>query len=329
MNTRISGKIPFPAIIQIMILITGGTGFIGRTLVRQLVSSGHEVRLLLRPSMRTPNVPMGVAVEVAVTSLNDERGLRAAMRGVDVIYHLAGGEKQGARTNLETIDINGTRTLLKAAANTRIQRIFYISHLGSDRASAFPVLKAKGIAEELIRDCGVPFTIIRSSILFGPYDGFTSGLALLLHTSPGFLPLPGKGKTILQPLWIEDLVTCMIWALDKPDSINQVIELGGSEYLSLEQITKTIMEVIKEHRLLVSWPNPYIRATTVIAEHTFPGFPSSVFWLDYLAVNRTCGVDSVPSQFGLMPARFVSKLDHLRGVNWNKRLLSSIFTQNG
>jgi nucleoside-diphosphate-sugar epimerase len=288
-----------------MILITGGTGFIGRTLVRQLVSSGHEVRLLLRPSMRTPNVPMGVAVEVAVTSLNDERGLRAAMRGVDVIYHLAGGEKQGARTNLEAIDINGTRTLLKAAANTRIQRIFYI------------------------RDCGLPFTIIRSSILFGPDDGFTTGLALLLHTSPGFLPLPGKGKTILQPLWIEDLVTCLIWALDKPDSINQVIELGGSEYLSLEQITKTIMEVIKKHRLLVSWPNPYMRATTVIAEHTFPGFPSSVFWLDYLAVNRTCGVDSVPSQFGLMPARFVSKLDHLRGVNWNKRLLSSIFTQNG
>jgi len=312
-----------------MILVTGGTGFIGRALVRQLVGNGHKVRLLLRPSARTPNVPMGVAVEVAVTSLSDERGLRAAMRGVEVIYHLAGGEKQGARTNLEAIDINGTHILAKTAANARIQRVFYVSHLGADRASAFPVLKAKGIAEESIRESGVPFTIIRSSILFGPDDGFTTGLALLLHTSPGFLPLPGKGKTILQPLWLDDLVTCLMWALDDKNCFNQVLEVGGSEYLSLEQITQTIMDVIKRRRKLVYWPNPYMRAVTVLAEHTFPGFPSSVFWLDYLAVNRTCGVDSVPRFFGLMPARFSSKLDHLRGVNWNKRLLSRLFTHHG
>lgn len=309
-----------------MILVTGGTGFIGRILVRHLVENGHQVRLLLRPSKRTPNVPMGVPVEVAVTSLNDERGMRAAMRGVDVIYHLAGGEKQGARTDLEAIDINGTRTLMKAALNARIERVFYVSHLGADRASAFPLLKAKGIAEESIRESGVPFTIMRSSILFGPDDGFTTGLALLLHSSPGFLPLPGKGRTILQPLWIDDLVTCMIWALEKPESINQVMELGGSEYLSLAQISQIIMDVTRIRRMLVSWPNPYMRATTVLAEHIFPGFPSSVFWLDYLAVNRTCGVDSIPRLFGLMPARFIGKLDHLRDVNWNKRLLSRIFT---
>jgi len=310
-----------------MILVTGGTGFIGRVLVRQLVSYGYHVRLLLRPSKRTPNVPMGVPVEVAVTSINDERGLRAAMHGVDVVYHLAGGEKQGAQTDLEKIDIDGTRTLALAAANSRIKRLFYISHLGATRGSAFPLLKAKGIAEEYIRESGIPYTILRSSILFGPDDGFTTGLALLLHASPGFLPLPGKGLTILQPLWVDDLVTCMIWALDKPDSINRVMELGGSEYLSLEQITRNIMTVIKKNRLLVTWPNPYMRAITVLAEHTFKSFPSSVFWLDYLAVNRTCGVDSVPHLFGLMPARFSSKLDHLMGVNWTRRLFSRLFNR--
>lgn len=311
-----------------MILVTGGTGFVGRTLVRQLVGNGHAVRLLLRPSSRTPNVPKGVPVEVAVTSLNDESGLRAAMRGIDVVYHLAGGENQGAKTNLELIDINGTRTLAMAAANARIQRMFFLSHLGSDRSSGFPILKAKGIAEEYIRESGVPYTILRSSVLFGEDDGFTTGLSLLLHIAPGFMPLPGNGKTILQPLWIEDLVTCLIWALDDPETINKVMDIGGSEYINLEQIVITIMRVIKKHRLLVYWPNPYMRAFTVMAETFFHRFPSSVFWLDYLAVNRTCGIDSVSRQFNLMPARFSSKLDYLQGVNWNKKFISKIFTSH-
>ncbi|PIZ25836.1 MAG: hypothetical protein COY47_03810 [Chloroflexi bacterium CG_4_10_14_0_8_um_filter_57_5] len=263
-----------------MILVTGGTGFIGRALVRHLAESGHPVRILLRPSPRTPNLPLKVPVEVAVTSLSDERGLRAAMRGVDVVYHMAGGEAQGGRANLMAVDIEGTRNLVRAAADARIQRLFYLSHLDADRASAFPVLKAKGIAEEAIRQSGVPHTILRASILFGPQDNFTTGLAMLLTLAPGFLPLPGRGKTLLQPLWVEDMVTCLIWALDVPDTINQTFEVGGSEYFSLSQITELIMEVIQKRRALRAWPIPYLRALTVILETAFPHFPASVFWLD-------------------------------------------------
>ncbi len=311
-----------------MILVTGGTGFIGRALVRHLAQAGHQVRTLLRPSPRTPNLPLGVPVEVAVTSLSDERGLRAAMRGVDVVYHMAGGEAQGGRANLMAVDIEGTRNLVRAAADARIQRLFYLSHLDADRASGFPVLKAKGVAEETIRQSGLPHTILRASILYGPQDTFTTGLAMLLTIAPGSLPLPGHGKGLLQPLWVEDMVTCLIWALDETATINQTYEVGGSEYFSLSQIAEIIMGVIKKRRALTSWPIPYLRALTVILETTFPHFPSSVFWLDYLAVNRTCALDTIPRVFGLMPARFATHIDYLRGVNWHRELLRSLFTRH-
>ena len=312
-----------------MILLTGGTGFIGRVLTRQLVETGHQVRILLRPSARTPRLPTSLPVEVAVTSLGDVQGLRAAMRGVDTIYHLAGGEGEGGRGNLQAVDIDGSRALCEAAADARVRHIFYLSHLGADRAAGFPVLKAKGIAEEYIRKSGVPYTILRGSILFGPGDEFTTGLAMLLTAAPGFLPLPAKGGTLLQPLWVEDLITCLIWSLDNPDTLNRTYDLGGSEYITLRQIAGIIMEITGQHRLLVNWPAQSMRTLTIIMESIFPRFPASIFWLDYLAINRTCPLDTVPRIFGLMPARFASRLDYLRNVPWPRQLLGRLFTRYG
>src|SRR5512144_2639917 len=100
-----------------MILITGGTGFVGKALVRHLTEAGYPIRLLIRPSKRSPNLPKGVPVEVAVCNLNDIRGLRSALMGVEVVYHLAGVEWHGAHASLMNVDIEGTQTISRVAAD--------------------------------------------------------------------------------------------------------------------------------------------------------------------------------------------------------------------
>jgi uncharacterized protein YbjT (DUF2867 family) len=299
-----------------MILITGGTGFIGRALVRQFFDSGYPVRTLLRPSPRTPRLPKGVPVEVAVVSLGDIRGLRAALRDVDVIIHLAGTEHLGRNANLLATDIQGTQNLAQAAKQAGVKRFIYLSHIGADRASAFPVHKAKGIAEEHIRRSGVPYTIVRSSIVFGPEDHFTTNLVSLLRRVPGVFPIPGDGQTRIQPLWVEDLVTCLIWAMENSETINKIYEVGGSEYFTLRQTLEIIMQVTGKRRLLVSLSPPFLRALIVTLETFVPRFPASSFWTDYYAVHRTCPVDNLPRTFGLMPARFTYRLDYLAHKPW-------------
>jgi len=310
-----------------MILVTGGTGFIGRVLIRQLTSQGYPIRMLIRPSKKSPNLPFNVPVEVAVCSLRDDRGLRAAMKGVDIVYHLAGVEGHGNRADLMAVDIKGTQAVANAAADVGVRRFFYLSHLGADRASAFPVLKAKAIAESYIRQIGLPHTIFRTAIVYGPYDHFTNGLGVLLNAFPGIFLMPGDGGTLLQPIWVEDLATCLIWSLDNPNTVNQIITLGGPDYLSFKMILEMIMPVLRIKRWLVPISPVYLRSLTVFFEHTFPGFPVSVFWVDYLATDRTCSLDTIPRFFGLAPARFEQRLDFLRGRTWQYNLLKSMFNR--
>jgi uncharacterized protein YbjT (DUF2867 family) len=304
-----------------MILVTGATGFIGRALIRHLSTTGQQVRVLLRPSPQSPRIPKGVPVEVAVVSLNDERGVRAALRGVDHIYHLASASTLGRRGNLLTTDIEGTRTLAQAARDAGILRFIYLSHIGADRASAFPIQKAKGIAEEHIRRSGVPYTIIRSSVLFGPEDRFTNNLAGILRVVPFIFLIPSDGRSLIQPLWVEDLVTCLVWTLDNPETINQTYEVGGGEYFTLRQVLETLMDVTRRRRLLVPLPVPWMRALLVMIDSLVPNYNISTYWLDYVAVNRTCPVDNLPRTFCLMPARFAYRLDYLARKPWYSILM--------
>ncbi|MGE5072342.1 MAG: NAD(P)H-binding protein, partial [Anaerolineae bacterium] len=258
----------------------------------------------------------GMPVEVAVVSLSDERAIRAALKDVDVIIHLAGAESQGRNANLLSVDMKGTENLARVAADAGIKRFITVSHIGASRASGFPVFKAKGIAEEHIRRSGVPYTIFRTSVVFGPEDHFTTNLARLLQMAPGFFPLPGSTRAVIQPLWVEDLATVLLWSLDNEATLNHIYEIGGSEYFTVRQILEILMQVTRRPRLLFEIHPVFLRALIVTLESFIPNYPASSFWLDYISINRTAPVDNLPRTFGLMPARFTYRLDYLKRTPW-------------
>ncbi|MDD5468239.1 MAG: NAD(P)H-binding protein [Anaerolineales bacterium] len=307
-----------------MILVTGGTGFIGKVLVRQLVEAGHAVRVLIRPSRRSPDIPTGTPVQVTLSGLGDERGLRSAMVGVHTVFHLASVERQGVYANLRQVDVEGSRAVAEAARDAGVERLFYLSHLGADRHSAYPVQRAKAEAEEYIRQSGLDYTILRTSVVYGAEDGFTTGLARLLVALPFVFLLPGDGQVMLQPLWVEDLATCLTWALEEEGTRNLLLEVGGPEHLSLLQVVELIMEATGVRRRLVLIRPPYLRWMTMFLEGFLPSPPVTAYWLDYLAANRTCSLDTIPRLFSLIPARMSHRLDYLKGVNWRLALIRSI-----
>lgn len=302
--------------LKAVILVTGGTGFIGRALLRHLFESGRDTRVLIRPSRRSPRLPKGLPVEAAVVSLSDERAIRAALKGVDQIIHLAGAESQGRNASLLTVDMQGTENLARVAADSGIRRFVYVSHIGATRSSGFPVFKAKGIAEEHIKRAGVPYSIFRTSIVYGPEDHFTTNLSRLLQMSPGFFPLPASARAVVQPLWVEDLVTVLLWSLDNETTLNRTYEIGGSEYFTVRQIVEMLMQVTHRPRVLFELHPVFMRALIVTLESFIPNYPASSFWLDYISINRTCPVENLPQMFGLMPARFSYRLDYLKRTPW-------------
>jgi len=294
-----------------MILVTGGTGFVGRNLVKLLIENGFEVRTLLKPSQKNPDLPKGVPVEAVVCSLNDERGLRAALKGIDVVFHLAGSERLSSRSDLMEVDVNGTKNLLQAARKSKISQLIYLSHLGADQNSAFPVLKAKALAEKDIVNSGVPYTIFRTSHIFGKGDQFVEAFAKLIRLSPGFFLVPGKGDSALQPLIVNDLVACLNLSIMNSELMNKNIELGGAEVFTFREIIEIIMNKINIRRYMINISPAYLRMFVIYIDQIIPKFPISLYWLDSLSEDRTTALDVLPRQFGILPARFTQSLDFL------------------
>ncbi len=292
------------------VLVTGSTGFIGRVVTRVLADRGYSVRLLLRPSARRSRLPVSQA-EAVVASLHDEGGIRAAVAGVDTIVHLASAEGEHRRRDLFAVDVEGTRSLLTQAKASGVKRILYLSHLGADRGSAFPFLQAKGIAEHAVMESGIPYLILRSSLVYGAGDSFTNAIAFFARLLPAAYFIP-EMDTHMQPLWVEDLAACMEYCLAENRYFGEILSIGGPEHLSFEQIVEVVLDVIRTPRMIVKvWP-PLARFGLGLMDWILPHSPFSPFWMDYLAVPSTCEANSLSRLFGLKPASIREPVGYLR-----------------
>jgi NADH dehydrogenase len=307
-----------------MILVTNATGFVGRAVVRRLADEGADLRCLLTPSRREQRLPTGISFSTVSASLDDLPALRTTMQGVTGILHLVGEDAPGREARLEHY-AEHTANLIEAAREAGVSRLVYLSRLGADRASAYPIFRATGEAEAKVRESGLDFTILRSAITYGSEDTFITVLAMLTKTAPFVLPLPEGRMVSFQPLWIEDLVTCLITALERDDLVGQTVPLGGPEHFSLEQMVTQVLETLGARRRLVHVRAPLARAMVGVADAFLPRTPVPLRWLDVLAVGSATDLGTLPRHFGFEPRRFAQGLEFLRERRpWRRDLLFHI-----
>ena len=304
-----------------MLLVTGGTNFIGRAVLQELAQGSHPIRALIQPARRSPELPYDVELEITLAALSDPRGIRAAMVGVDTLIHLAGNWLDLDTPRPELDEVEAAENLASAAADAGVGHVVVLSLLGADRASAYPILRSKALAEDPFRASGVPVSILRVAIVYGAGDAFTTGIARLAAAAPLLFPIPGDGSTVLQPLWVQDLATCVQWTLGDRDRFQGTYEIGGPEYLTFRQIVNLVLKESSMMRIPLAVRPPFLRLLARMLSRVIrPPFISR-HWIDYLAVNRTADLNTLPEVFGLAPRRFEDHIEYLRGKNWGWELL--------
>ncbi len=311
-----------------MILVTGATGFVGRSLVRRLAGdAGLRVRVLIRPGRDIDRLPRGVPLHAMIGDLSDPDSLAAAMEGVHTVFHLVGTEMRGRHAQLQTVDIPMAKAVVDAALAAHVGRLITVSRVGADRASAFPVLRAKGEIEDVIRHSGLAYTIFRTGVLFGEHDHFSEHMAMLARSFPVYF-VPNDGEQVFQPLWVEDLVTCLAMSLEDLDLIDEVIAVGGPELLSYRRMILRVMYAIGAQCLIVGLPLLIHRAGAWFLDGLFARWPFTEHWVEMLSTPQTTELGTIERHFGFRPASFdIGLIDkYLRSRRHRWEMLRYIFT---
>jgi uncharacterized protein YbjT (DUF2867 family) len=293
------------------ILITGVTGFVGSHLAERLAAEGHPVRGLVRRTGARGHLKPSVAVELVQGDITQPETLRAAMQGMDAVAHLVAIPYEKGSATFQAINVQGARNVVQAAEAEGVQRFLHQSALAAEATSPYPYLRSKGQGEDAVRESHLAWTIFRPSVLVGPEDEFANALARWLVITPLAFPLVGDGQARFQPLWIQDLVTMLVQALNEPRTIHQTYQVGGPEILTYEQMVKQILFALQRKRLLLKVPVPLMRPIVKGMEIVLPKPPATTSLLELLNVDNTAALDSVEKNFGFTPRTFAQVISYL------------------
>lgn len=217
-----------------MILVTGGTGFVGQAVVRVLTQRGHKVRVLARhtdsPTSRLLHHETGC--ELAAGSVTNPASLVSALEGIDAVIHLVGIIFEQGTQTFERIHARGTENIVAACQASGVNRLLHMSASGTREHAVSAYHRTKWKGECAVLRSGLQTTIFRPAVIYGPGDGFCSVLVRqmtppLRWLTGGLVPMIGDGSTLMQPVHVDEVADAFAKALEVPASIGQTYELGG------------------------------------------------------------------------------------------------------
>jgi uncharacterized protein YbjT (DUF2867 family) len=238
-----------------LVTVFGGSGLLGRNVVRALARRDYRIRVgVRRPELAGHLQPLGKVgqIHAVQANLRYPASVEAAMRGSHVAINLVGILAQSGAQTFDAVMGTGAGTVAKAAAAIGA-RVVHVSAIGADAHSLSRYARAKAAGEKAVLAAVPAATILRPSVLFGPEDQFTNRFAALARMAPA-VPLIGGGGTRLQPVYVSDVATAVADAVDGKTKAGATYELGGPEVLTMREVMEIILATIERQRLLVSLP---------------------------------------------------------------------------
>lgn len=297
MATALNGK---------LVTVFGGSGFIGRYIVRSLARRGYRVRVAVRrPDLAEHLQPLGVPGQIMPVQANLRyRGsVDRAVGGADAVVNCVGILYSAGAQTFDAVQSFGPRAIAEAARAAGIDRVVHISAIGADVSSASEYARSKAAGEQGLFETVPEAIVFRPSIVFGPEDDFFNRFAEMARISP-VLPLIGGGQTKFQPVYVADVAEAVARAVDGDVEQGKVYELGGPDIKTFRQCMELMLAIVKRRRLLVSLP---FRIASIQAR-ILQLLPKPLLTVDQV---KQLKVDNVVSQIAIEEGRTLDGL----GIN--------------
>lgn len=282
------------------VLVTGGTGFVGRHVVQELVQRGHEVLCLLRPGSEK-KIPQARNVQAVYGDVCQPDTLTPAMRDCEAVVHLVGiiREFPNRGITFKKMHLEATANVVAAARQANIHRYIHMSALEAKPEPVAGYHQTKQQAEEVVIASGLNYTIFRPSIIYGPGDAFINLFKHQIETLR-LVPVIGDGRYLLQPVPVWQVAQGFARALETPAAENRSYDVGGPESVSMNELIDILAGVLKKRAVKVHMPVWPLR----LAAGLFGGFswfPVTADQISMLLAGNTCDPSSFYRDFGLTP----------------------------